>query len=138
HNRLKDIAHVFDVPPLSEELLKTVDWVSRYTLAQPGLVPRSALRSTEALEPERPVTAIRATGEEPAKLTPARLRVLDLVADGETWAKAALVGASGVSGSVIEGLEKAGALERVEVPPPPVVLPPDPDAAVPTLSAEQG
>src|SRR5690606_2127149 len=33
HNRLKDIAHVYDVPLLSEELLQTVDWVSRYTLA---------------------------------------------------------------------------------------------------------
>ncbi len=38
HNRLKDIAQVYDVPPLSDELLKTVDWVSRYTLAPPGLV----------------------------------------------------------------------------------------------------
>ncbi|RYE74390.1 MAG: primosomal protein N', partial [Myxococcales bacterium] len=53
HNRLKDIAQVYDTPPLSEELLRTVDWVSRYTLAAPGLVLRSVLRSTEALEPER-------------------------------------------------------------------------------------
>ena len=37
HNRLKDILHVYDSPPLSEELLTTVDWVSRYTLASPGL-----------------------------------------------------------------------------------------------------
>lgn len=36
HNRLKDIAQVYDTPPLSEELLKTVDWVSKYTLAAPG------------------------------------------------------------------------------------------------------
>ena len=137
HNRLKDIAHVYDTPPLSEELLKTVDWVSRYTLAAPGLVLRSVLRSTEALEPERPVTAYRRTGHEPERMTPARLRVLDVVADGSAWAKAAIVGASGVSASVVEGLEKAGALERVEMPPPPIVLPPDPEAAVPMLSAEQ-
>ncbi|HVW91363.1 MAG TPA: primosomal protein N', partial [Devosia sp.] len=57
HNRLKDIAHVYDAPPLSDELLRLVDWVSRYTLAAPGMVLRSVLRSTEALEPERPVTA---------------------------------------------------------------------------------
>ena len=37
HNRLKDIERVYDVPPLSDELLKTIDWVSRYTLAPPGL-----------------------------------------------------------------------------------------------------
>ncbi len=137
HNRLKEIARAFDVPPLSEELLRTIEWVSRYTLAAPGLVLRSVLRSTEALEPERPVTAYRATGIEPERLTPARLRLLDLLADGESWAKGALVAASGVSTSVIEGLERAGALERLEMPPPPIVLPPDPDATAPTLNTEQ-
>src|SRR4051812_7616636 len=47
HNRLKDIEIIYDAPPLSEELLKTVDWVSRYTLATPGMVLRSVLRSSE-------------------------------------------------------------------------------------------
>ena len=81
HNRLKDIEIIYDVPPLSDELLKTVDWVSRYTLAPPGLVLRSVLRSTEALEPDRPVTAYRATGQDPDRMTPARMRVLETVAD---------------------------------------------------------
>ena len=87
HNRLKDIERVFEVPPLSEELLRTVDWVSRYTLAPPGAVLRAVLRSTEALEPERPITAFRATGSDPDRMTPARLRVLDVLADGAAWAK---------------------------------------------------
>jgi primosomal protein N' (replication factor Y) len=137
HNRLKDIEIVFDVPPLSDELLRTVDWVSRYTLAAPGLVLRSVLRSAEALEPERPVTAFRRTGIVPERLTPARARVLDTLADGLAWPKTALVGASGVSPSVIEGLEKAGALQRLDLPPPPLVAPPDPDAAPPGLSEAQ-
>src|SRR5688572_1786299 len=50
HNRLKDIEIAYDVPPLSEELLQTIDWVARYTLATPGMVVRSVLRSTEALD----------------------------------------------------------------------------------------
>jgi primosomal protein N' (replication factor Y) len=137
HNRLKDIAQVFDAPPLSDELLKLVEWVSRYTLAAPGMVMRAVLRSTEALEPDRPVSAFRATGYEPERMTPARLRVLDCVADGEAWVKATLIGASGVSASVIEGLERSGALERIEVPPPPVVARPEPDAAHPALNTEQ-
>jgi primosomal protein N' (replication factor Y) len=137
HNRLKDILVAYDVPPLSDELLKTVDWVSRYTLAPPGLVLRSVLRSSEALEPDRPVTAYRATGDVPERMTPARARVLDVVADGEAWSKTLLVGNSGVSPSVIEGLERAGALERLEIAAPPIVLRPDPDAAAPTLSGEQ-
>ena len=71
HNRLKDIVHAYDCPPLSDELLKLVDWVARYTLAPPGLVLRSVLRSTEALEPERNVTAYRAHRHEPERMTPA-------------------------------------------------------------------
>jgi len=137
HNRLKDIEHIYDVPPLSEELLRTVDWVSRYTLAPPGLVLRSVLRSSEALLPERQVVAFRRTGLVPDRLTPARARVLETVADGLAWAKTAIVGASGVSPAVVEGLEKAGALQRLEVPAPPIALPPDPDAAPPALSREQ-
>jgi primosomal protein N' (replication factor Y) len=137
HNRLKDIERVFEVPPLSEELLRTVDWVSRYTLAPPGAVLRAVLRSTEALEPERPITAFRATGSDPDRMTPARLRVLDVLADGAAWAKSAIVGASGVSASVIEGLERAGAIERVEVPAPAIAEPPDTEAAVPVFSGPQ-
>jgi primosomal protein N' (replication factor Y) len=137
HNRLKDIEHIYDVPPLSEELLRTVDWVSRYTLAPPGLVLRSVLRSSEALLPERQVVAFRRTGLLPDRLTPARARVLETVADGLAWAKTAIVGTSGVSPAVVEGLEKAGALQRLEVPAPPIALPPDPDAAPPALSPEQ-
>src|SRR6218665_3210595 len=71
HNRLRDIAVAYDIPPLSEELLKLVDWVSRYTLAPPGQVLRAVLRSTEALDTPRPVIAYRRTGHAPEKPTPA-------------------------------------------------------------------
>ena len=137
NNRLKDIGYAYEVPPLSEELLKLVDWVARYTLAAPGQVLRAVLRSTEALDAPRPVVAFRRTGHEPEKLTPARLRVLDVLNDDMAWPKAALVGAAGVSSSVIEGLERAGAVERLEMAAPPVVLPPDPDGAIATLNVEQ-
>ena len=137
HNRLRDIAMAYDVPPLSEELLKLVEWVARYTLAAPGQVLRAVLRSTEALDAPRPITAYRRTGREPEKLTPARLRVLDALMDDMAWPKAALIGATGVSPSVIEGLERAGAVEKLEMPPPPVVERPDPEAAVAVLSEAQ-
>lgn len=137
HNRLKEIETIFDVPPLSEELLRTIDWTARYTLAAPGMVLRSVLRSSEALEPERPVTAFRLTGNQPDRMTPARTRVLETMADGMAWAKSAIIGVSGCSPSVVEGLEKAGALERLELPPTPIVEPPDVNAAAPTLGPEQ-
>ncbi|WP_173088189.1 primosomal protein N' [Devosia sp. 1635] len=137
HNRLRAIAQSYDVPPLSEELLKLVDWVARYTLAPPGQVLRAVLRSSEALDPPRPVIAYRRTGYEPEKLTPARLRVLDTLTDDMPLPRAALLGAAGVSQSVLDGLERAGALEKLEIPPPPVALPPDPDEGVARLNPEQ-
>lgn len=137
HNRLRDIAHAYDVPPLSEELLKLVEWVARYTLAAPGQVLRAVLRSTEALDAPRPVLAFRRTRIEPDKLTPARLRVLEVLVDDMAWPKAALLEAAGVSASVVEGLERVGAIERLELPAPPIVEPPNPEAAVATLSAGQ-
>lgn len=137
HNRLRDIAHAYDVPPLSEELLKLVDWVAKYTLAAPGQVLRAVLRSTEALDPPKPVTAYRRTGFEPEKLTPARVRVLDALMDDMSWPKSALIGATGVSSSVIDGLERAGAVEKIEMPPPPVVEKPDPDSDIAKLSEAQ-
>lgn len=145
HNRLKDILHIYDVPPLSDELLKLVDWVARYTLATPGMVLRGVLRSPDALEPERPVTGYRLTGSPPERMTDARRRVLEIMSEGMgpdagegmVWAKAALVGASGVSPAVIEGLAKSGTLSRVEVPRPPLVSIPDPDYAPPELAPDQ-
>ena len=137
HNRLRDISYAYDVPPLSEELLKLVEWVARYTLSAPGQVLRAVLRSTEALDAPKPIVAFRRTGHEPEKLTPARLRVLDALMDDRPWPKAELVGVTGVSASVIEGLERAGALERIEIAAPPIALPPDPDSAIATLSPAQ-
>jgi primosomal protein N' (replication factor Y) len=137
HNRLRDIAHAYDVPPLSEELLKLVEWVARYTLAAPGQVLRGVLRSPEALDAPKPIIAYRRTGIEPEKLTPARLRVLDALMDDMAWPRPALVGATGVSTSVIDGLERAGAVEKIETPAPPVVLLPDPDASPAKLNGEQ-
>ncbi len=137
HNRLKDILHVYNTPPLSEELLLLVDWVARYTLAAPGMVLRSVLRAPEAFEPDKPVTAFRYTGCDPERMTSARERVIDAVLDGMAWAKPALIGATGVSASVIEGLVKTGTLEEVLLPAPPVVGKPDPDFAPPRLNAEQ-
>jgi primosomal protein N' (replication factor Y) len=62
---------------------------------------------------------------------------LETLADDMAWPRPALIGACGVSSSVIDGLERAGAVEKIEIPPLPVVLPPDPDAAPAVLNAEQ-
>lgn len=137
HNRLRDIEQVFDTPPLTVELMQLVDWVAKYTLAQPGMVLRGVLRSPEAFEPDKPVTVYQLTDMRPERMTAARQRVIETMEDGFSWGKTALVGASGVSPSVIEGLVKQGVLEQHFVPPPPIVTAPDADHNPLELNEEQ-
>jgi primosomal protein N' (replication factor Y) len=104
HNRLKDVSHKLDVPPLREELRRFVDWVSNYTLASRGMVARMTLRMGEHLGPERVRLGVRLVGPPPQRMTAARARVLDLLSDGLLRAKSEAVQEAGVSGSVIDGL----------------------------------
>jgi primosomal protein N' (replication factor Y) len=135
--KLREIEHVFDTPPLPESLLRFVDWVAGYTLAPRGMILRMVLRSTAALEPEKPTVGVRLAGPPPQRLTPARQRVLDLAQDGLAWSKSALAGVAGVSPGVIDGLLAAGTLEFAVIPARPVAADLDPDHARPALSAAQ-
>src|SRR5512143_1353026 len=99
--KLRAVIRRFDLPPLGETGRAFIDWVARYTLSPPGAVLRMGLNVPAALEPPRPVAAFRragaaappssgsAPGSEtappepaPVRLSPARRRVLDLLADG--------------------------------------------------------
>jgi len=137
HNRLKDVDEKLDVPPLKAELRQFVDWVSGYTLASRGTVLRMALRMGEHLGPGREQVGVRLAGPPPQRMTPARARVLRLVADGLTRSKGAAAKEAGVSASVINGLIDESALETVVIPPDPVALPPDPDFSKPGFALAQ-
>src|SRR5713101_3414949 len=78
HNRLKDVEDKLDVPPLTAELRRFVDWVADYTLAPRGMVLRMALRMGEQLGPAREHVGVRLIGPPPQRLTAARQRVLAL------------------------------------------------------------
>jgi primosomal protein N' (replication factor Y) len=163
-NRLKEVAEKLDVPPLREELRKFVDWVAGYTLSPRGMVLRMALRMGEQLGPERPRTGVRLAGappqpahsrpppqppqspqspqppqppQAPKRLTPARARVLAVLADGLARAKSDAAEAAGVSAGVIDGLIDQGTLEVLELPALPVAAPPDPHHAVPDFTSAQ-
>ncbi|SDU47160.1 primosomal protein N' [Stappia sp. ES.058] len=138
--RLKDILHHYDqAPPLGPDLRALVEWVANWTLATPGMVLRMVLRSPDALEPEPPVAGVRlAPGEAPPdRLTPARKRVLEMVADGMAWSKSGLAHAAGVSPSVIDGLLAHGTLEVISMPAVPPAPRPDPDFGPPVLTPMQ-
>ena len=137
HNRLKDVDHKLDVPPLKPELRRFVDWVSNYTLTPRGMVLRMALRMGEHLGPARERVGVRLAGPPPPRMTAARQRVLEALADGLARAKGRVAIDAGVSPGVIDGLVDEGTLESLVLPPEPVARAPDPDFAPPDFMPAQ-
>jgi len=143
--RLKNVSGRCDVPPLSEEMRRFIDWVANYTLSPPGAVLRMAMSVPEALEPPKPVIAYRLADDAPhpdttdpgeLRLTQARRRVLRELGTGPPRGIAELGLAAGVGAGVVRTLVEMGWLEQVERP---RARPAGPDGARPgpTLSAEQ-
>jgi primosomal protein N' (replication factor Y) len=136
-NRLKYVEERLDVPPLRAELRQFVDWVSGYALASRGMVLRMCLRMGEQLGPARERVGVRLKGPPPGRMTPARQRVLTLLADGLARGKAEVAEEAGVSSGVVDGLIDQGTLETLVLPPEPLALPADPDYVAPEFTPAQ-
>src|SRR3984957_5382728 len=104
HNRLKDVGEKLDVPPLKAELRSLVDWVANYTLSARGMVLRMTLRMGEHLGPERVRMGVRLVGEPPARMTPARRRLIEALSDGLLHGKSEVAKQAGGSTRVGGGL----------------------------------
>jgi primosomal protein N' (replication factor Y) len=126
-NRLKYVDERLDIPPLKPELRQFVDWVADYSLGARGMVLRMCLRMGEHLGPARERLGVRLGGPPPKRMTPARTRVLALLADGLARAKGEAAEEAGVSAGVIDGLVDEGTLETLVLPPEPLALPVEPD-----------
>ncbi len=114
--KLKEVGERLDVPPLPEVSRRFVDWVAHYTMAPPGVVLRMVLGPPKLMEPEKPKTGYRTTGAAPARMTPARQRVLDLLEGGPPRTATDIMEAAGVSRGVVSGLAGAGALSAIDLP----------------------
>ncbi|MFL6799992.1 MAG: primosomal protein N' [Xanthobacteraceae bacterium] len=136
-NRMKEIEAKLNVPPLHAELRRFTEWVANYTLAPRGMVLRMALRMGEDLGAERERVGVRLVGQGPARMTPARERVLALLGNGRARSKSEVTEQAGVSAGVIDGLVDEGSLETLVLPPEPVARRPDPDFLQPELTAAQ-
>ena len=136
-NRLKYVEERLDLPPLKPELRHFVDWVADYALGARGMVLRMCLRMGEHLGPARERIGVRLNGSPPARMTPARRRVLALLADGLARAKAEAAEEAGVSVGVVDGLVDEGTLETLLLPPEPLALPADPDHLQPDFTQAQ-
>ncbi|MGI9384078.1 MAG: primosomal protein N', partial [Methyloligellaceae bacterium] len=134
--KLREVIDRYEGPPLPPESLALAEWVATYTVAPAGMVLRMMMSAPSAFTAPKPQIGYRRVGPEPARMTPARNRVLALMEDGLAWPKSALIEVAGVSPGVIDGLVDAGTLAPEVLPPSRLPLP-DPAVGSPQLTPEQ-
>ncbi len=117
-SKLKRLTELLDVPPLPVLSLRFAEWVARYTLAPLGMVTRMMVGAQAVFDPPRPRFGVRIVdgAPEPARMTPARKRALEIAGDGLARAKSALAAEAQCSTGVIDGLVEAGMLVEVAIP----------------------
>src|SRR4051812_43432965 len=135
-SRLRPLARVLDVQPISAPLRRLAEWTADYYLAPLASVLRMVLPSSAALEGSRQLTEFRPTGAVPLRLTPQREKALAELA-GRQGTIRELAGQANVSDAVLRGLVNAGALEPVTVDADRPLACPDPDFAPPNLNDDQ-
>lgn len=124
--RLRPLREIREGPRISAPLRRLIEWTADYYLATPAAVLRMVLSSGAAFADDRPIVEYRLNGLVPDRMTPQREKALTALAD-EQGTVSELATIAGVSVAVIRGLEKAGALDRFEVPVGAAVGRPDPD-----------
>lgn len=140
--KLREIVHRLDVPPVPEVSRRFIDWAAAYTLQSPGALLRIAINPARRWVPPQPVTAIAASGLSLAaagvKATPAREKVMAAVGAATFPTATALAAKAGVSSGVIRQLIDAGALRNVPLPYASPFDALSPDHARPRLEVAQG
>jgi primosomal protein N' (replication factor Y) len=140
-HRLKDVRRKLPARPIPEKLRRFVEWVARYNCATRGAVLKMVMSAPGALEAERPATGYARAENAPLppkfKMTEARRRVLNALADGPPRAGADLAREAGVSPGVVSSLAAAGLIRAVPIGSAPQFAAPDPHGSGPKLSSKQ-
>jgi primosomal protein N' (replication factor Y) len=118
--KLREVVHKLEVPPVPEVLRRFIDWAAGYTLQPPGALLRIAINPARRWVPPQPVSAIAAAGATlktlGVKPTPAREKVMAAIGHATFPTATALAAKAGVSSGVIRQLIDAGALKLVPLP----------------------
>jgi len=115
--RLRVVARVLDVAPMRGALRVFLERAADYTLTPLPAMLRLATRVPGLLDPPGTRRLLGPGDAPPGRLTPARARVLAVLAEaGEPLAPADLARAAGVGAGVLRGLVQAGALHEVATP----------------------
>jgi len=132
---LKAVAGRLDEPSLPPTTVEFVEWAARYAADAPGQPLAIALRGARAPK-AKPAKVARPTGVQPARATPARLKVLQ-AALRAPLSPAELARAAGVSASVVKGLLDEGCLELATIRAEAAFEPPNPRRPGARLNASQ-
>ncbi len=135
--RLKAVRARLDLPPLSPDMLRFIDWVAAYTLTPPGAVLKMVMSTPAAFEPVPVRRAYVRGGPPPARLTAERARLLEMLLDDKPRSVSELCRLAYVGEGVVRGLIEAGTLMAVDIPADAPYDPPDPLRPGPALSADQ-
>ncbi len=116
--KMKTVTGLIDVPPLPILSMRFAEWISKYTLAPLGMVLRMMMGAQSAFEPQKPRSGVRLAegATTPPRMTPARLKAMEVANDGLIRAKSALALEANVSTGVVDGLVQAGLLVEVQIP----------------------
>ena len=113
--KLKDVAQVKATQPLSDEMLRFIEWTAKYNCVSAGLVLRMVVRSYKALDPSPLVTQFSPSGVLPSKMSAAREAILER--GGPFPARASEIAErAGVSSGVVRGFENTGGLTAQSLP----------------------
>ena len=132
-DKIKPVAAVLPVLPMSPALQKFILWVADYTLAAPGAVLKMVLSAPHALEPVIPEVEqhYRPGKKEGMKITPKRQQVWEYVSGQSSVTLEAICQATGIGKSVVSAMQEGGMLEAYTVekkqkPAKENILPPPP------------
>ena len=116
--KLRPVARVLDAQPFSAGFLDFLTRAADYTLTPLPLMLRMATRAPDLDQPPAARRVIVPGAGQPERMTEARTRVLQVMADhgGASFAASELAQLAGVGTSVVKGLVAMGALAEIEAP----------------------
>ncbi len=117
-SKLRAVNKVLDVAPMRGEMADFLTRVGDYTITPMNHMLRLATRAPGLMDPPSMRKVLRATGFRPNRLTDARAKVIAAMDDnpGAAFTQTELAGLADVSGSVVKGLVKLGALREEDAP----------------------
>ncbi|MDB6181225.1 primosomal protein N' [Paracoccus fistulariae] len=116
--KLRPVAKVLKAEPFRPEFLEFLTRAADYTLTPLPLMLRMATRAPDLDRPPAARRIIVPAGDPPARMTEARQRVLDVIANhgGASFAPSELAQLAGVGTPVVKGLVSAGTLAEIQAP----------------------